>query len=139
MKIKNNQKGYSLIDVTVAILVITIFTGIIASLFVQISYNSSMIQLQSVAYNYAIRVLELTDRLPYKQVDETLNETIKDTLQIAENFDMQIQVTNYKGEYSAKKDLIKTVNVTVTYSFQNEKFTINLAKLKIREPQESLI
>ncbi len=139
MKIKNNQKGYSLIDVTVAILVITIFTGIIASLFVQISYNSSMIQLQSVAYNYAIRALELTDRLPYKQVDETLNETIKDTLQIAENFDMQIQVTNYKGEYSAKKDLIKTVNVTVTYSFQNEKFTINLAKLKIREPQESLI
>ena len=139
MKIKNNQKGYSLIDVTVAILVITIFTGIIASLFVQISYNSSMIQLQSVAYNYAIRTLELTDRLPYKQVDETLNETIEDTLQVAENFDMQIQVTNYKGEYSAKKDLIKTVNVTVTYSFQNEKFTINLAKLKIREPQESLI
>ena len=139
MKIKNNQSGYSLVDVTVAILVITIFTGIIASLFVQISYNSSMIQLQSVAYNYAIRALELTDRLPYKQVDNTLNETIAETLQVGDNFEIAVEVTNYKGEYSSKKDLIKTVNVTVSYSFQNENFTINLAKLKIREPQESLI
>ena len=139
MKIKNSQRGYSLIDVTVAILVITIFTGIIASLFIQISYNSSMIQLQSVAYNYAIQALELTDKLPYKQVDNTLNETIGETPQIGENFEMTIDVTNYKGEYSSKKDLIKTVNVTVNYSFQNETFTINLAKLKIREPQESLI
>ena len=35
-----------------------------------------------------------------------------------------------------KKDIIKTVKVTVSYNLKNENFTINLAKLKIREPEK---
>lgn len=134
-KLKNNG-GFSLADLVIAILVISICTGIISNLYIEISYNTAMTRMQSVAYNYAIQALELTDKLDYSKVDNSLNNSIYQTLNLSDGFDIKIDVEKYASANSGKKDIIKTVNVTVNYKFRNENFTINLAKLKIREPEK---
>ncbi len=134
-KIKRNE-GFSLADLAIAIIVISIFTGVIASLYIQISYNTAITRMQSVAYNYAIQALELADKLDYSKVDNSLNNSLHQTLNLKEGFDINMDVEKYASSNSGKKDIIKTVNVTVSYNLKNENFTINLAKLKIREPEK---
>ena len=53
-----SQKGFTGADVTVAILIITVFAGIIASLYQNYAMSSKQIERQAEATNYAVTEIE---------------------------------------------------------------------------------
>ena len=101
-KIKRNE-GFSLANLAIAIIVISIFTGVIANLYIQISYNTAITRMQSVAYNYAIQALELADKLDYNKVDNSLNNSLHQALKLREGFDINMDVEKYASPNSGKK------------------------------------
>ena len=52
------QKGFTGADVTVAVLIITIFAGIIASLYQNYTLSSKQIERKTEATNYAVEAIE---------------------------------------------------------------------------------
>ena len=57
MNIKN-EKGFTGADVTVAILIVTIFAGVIASLYQNYVTSATEIERRAQATNYAVNVIE---------------------------------------------------------------------------------
>lgn len=129
MKLKNRfkvNKGAALADIVLAMLIIIILGGLVIGMFYKIYFNSSMITMNAIALNYAINILEETDKLPYDQVVDTIN--FKERFDIPDDFIVNVNINNYKNG-----DFIKIITLTIKYSLQNmeEEFTIN--KLKVRE------
>ena len=73
-----SQKGFTGADVTVAVLIVTIFAGIIASLYGNYSTTSKQIERKSEASNYAIETIEQikSESEKYFTGDNETNEEI---------------------------------------------------------------
>ena len=129
MNLKNKlklNKGAALADIVIAMLIIIILGGLVIGMFYKIYFNTSMITMNAIALNYAINILEETDKLSYEQV--TGNIDFREKFNIPNDFTIIVNVNNYKNG-----DFIKIITLTIKYSLQNmeEEFTIN--KLKIKE------
>lgn len=129
MKLKNKLKlnsGAALADIVIAMLIIIILGGLVIGMFFKIYFNTSMITMNAMAVNYAINILEETDKLSYEQVNDTID--FKEKFDIPDDFTVFYNINNYRNG-----DFIKIITLTIKYSLQDmeEEFTIN--KLKIRE------
>jgi len=129
-KIKSN-KGVSLADVAIAIIVIMILGATIANMFYQLYYNVSMVRLNASAINCAVNILEDIDRLPYEQIDNNL--LTKKDYDVSDNFDILIDVKKYSEENPGKEDIIKIVTLTINYELLGDTEQIIFKKLKIKE------
>lgn len=129
-KIKSNR-GVTLTDIGVAVIIITILGVVIANMFYNIHLNVSMIRLNATAINYAVNILEDIDRLPYEEVNNNLLE-LKD-YNLKNMFTATINVENYNEQNTDKEDIIKIVTLTISYNMSGESDEITLKKLKIKE------
>lgn len=129
-KIKSN-KGVTLTDVGVAIIIIMLLGVVIANMFYNIYLNVSLIRLNATAVNYAVNILEDIDRLPYEEVNNNLL-VLKD-YNIKSMFTAKIDVENYNEQNTDKEDLIKIVTLTISYNMSGESDEIIFKKLKIKE------
>ena len=133
IKLKED-KGISIVDVIVSMLILCMFVGLISNLFYQIAYYNAFIRMNALAVNYAVTIAEDTDKMKYEEVEETLNETLKATYNLPETFNATIQVKKYSDEDTTKKDIIKIVTIKVEYTFMKENKSYEIKKLKIKEP-----
>lgn len=62
-KARKENKGVTINDLVIAIIIITIFVGVIGSIFYQVVYHAISIKIKAVVTNYAISILEWTDKL----------------------------------------------------------------------------
>lgn len=129
-KIKSN-KGVSLVDIGVAIIIIMLLGATIANMFYQIYYNVSMIRLNATAVNYAVNILEDIDRLAYEDVDNDL--LISNDYDLASMFEASIDVEKYIENNPEKEDIIKIVTLTIKYKMSGDSEEITFKKLKIKE------
>lgn len=130
-----NNKGITGVDITIAIIIIITFTGIIASLMFSI-YNTSLnIQKGANADAYATMILEKVDEKSYEEVDENFIQTLKDDNEIEMNDDYTIELT-VEPYTDYQYELIKKVNLTIRYTVNKEEKTLNITKLKIKEMGE---
>lgn len=127
------NKGISLVDVITAMLILTLFVGVISSLYYQLAYHTSAIRMNALAVNYAVKIAEATDKMTYEEVEESLNETLKETYQFPDSIDANITVQKYSDENEGKQDVIKIVTIKVDYEFAKEQRTYEIKKLKIKE------
>ena len=125
-----SEKGFTLQDVIAAFIVILIFIGIIATLMVYVYKTNMQTSLTSQMTLYAVQILEDIDKISYEEAQEKTGEYYKDKFSIPDGFDVQLQFTDY-GEDT--EDLIKIVDLKLTYTFQGETTEYNLQKLKIKE------
>ena len=103
-------------------------------MFVEIFYQNISIRMNAMAVNYAIIILEDTDRLPYAEVTtENLMGNIRERYLMSDNYTANIEVTNYSDIDSTKADIIKIVKVTISYELQDENYSFTVEKLKIKE------
>ena len=122
------------VDIAVSLIVLSLFAGLIASMFVEIFYQNISIRMNAMAVNYAIIILEDTDRLPYAEVTtENLMGNIRERYLMSDNYTANIEVTNYSDIDSTKADIIKIVKVTISYELQDESYSFTVEKLKIKE------
>lgn len=127
-----SEAGFTMTDVIAALMIFSIFTGIIGTLM----YNSFKTNLQtkmaSMSGSYAIQILEDIDKITYDEVINGMEDNYKSKFEIPSGFDLNIEVSNY-NEGTTKEDLIKKVKLTVTYHFAGSSEKIIINKLKIKE------
>lgn len=142
--------GFAASDALIAILIITLFTGIIATLLYNIYLSNTSLKRMSKANQYVIDVLEYADKIYYDDVEkESLkayfnekyyqNTEVKSTF-IGEDepntpYKVIIDVQNYnelEGNEN-KLDLVKEITVTVKYKLGSRNQEIAVKKVKCRE------
>lgn len=131
LKIKS-EAGFTMTDLIAALIIFSIFTGIIGTLM----YNSFKMNLQtkmaSIAGGYAIQILEDIDKITYDEVTNGMENSYKSKFGIPSGFDLNIEVSNY-NEGTSKEDLIKKVKLTITYNFAGSSEELVINKLKVKE------
>ena len=127
------DKGISMVDIIIAIVILSMFVGLIGSLYYNIAYSNNSVRMDATAAYYAIKIAEATDKMTYEEVEETLNETLKEKYNLPENINATIQVEKYNEGDNTKLDIIKKLTIKVDYTFMNDSKSFELEKLKIKE------
>ena len=128
MKILDN-KGVTGIDLTISIVVLSIFSGLIITLMSSIYKNSIEIQKSANAMAYATIVLEKVDEKSFNEIDENFVNALKTNGEIDVANDYAI---NFSTDV-LEENLIKKVVVKVVYDINGEQKSITINKLKIKE------
>lgn len=157
MNLKNN-KGFTGIDVSVALVIFVLFTGIIASLIYNFGVKSKEIDRRAEATNISIQALEGAKQLNYDDIvegnanskvtintDDTtevpVNIVAKQTdatagftdLQNGYNIRIEVEKYNERDGKSDLEDLIKIITVTVKYTVGNEEQTVDISTTVTKE------
>lgn len=131
LNFKSNA-GFTMTDLVAALIIFSIFTSIIGMLM----YSSFKVNLQTkmagAAGNYAIQILEDIDKISYDQVTNGMESSYKSKFGIPTEFNLSIEVSNY-NEGTDKEDLIKKVNLTITYEYAGNSENLVIERLKVKE------
>lgn len=139
MKKLKSEKGFTTADATVAIIIITLSLSLIATLV----YNSYVQVLSthksSMATFYAVQILEKVNKLEYYDVylqEGTTTKTPEGTLldiPIDNNYNATLNIQDYNKQEGNedKQDLIKTVEVIISYTDNSEPKNISIKTLKL--------
>lgn len=148
VKLKNSN-GFAASDALIAIIIITLFTGIIATLSYNIYLSNTSLKRMSKANNYIVDIFEYIDKLYYEDVNvenllSYVNEKYNSTeVQAVNNQDtlvqapfkiiIKVQKYNEITGNEEKLDLIKEITVTVKYKLGNREQSIEMKRNKNRE------
>lgn len=156
-RILKEQNGFAASDALIAVLVITLFAGLIATISYNIYLSNSSIKRMSKATSYIVDVFEYVDKSYYDEVTkdslisyfnekyyqetkpEVKAKSIDETEEINTPFKVEIGVKNYneQEENTDKLDLVKEVTMTVRYKLGNRDQEITMKHIKSREKLET--
>ena len=157
-KILKDQKGFVASDALIAILIIALFSGLVASISYNIYIASSSTKRMSKATSYIVDVFEYIDKTDYSNVtkenittyfnnkyyyaeDETTPKEDAE-VKIQENdetletpFKAEINIIKYNETEgnTDKLDLVQEITMTVRYKLGNKNQEITMTTNKIRE------
>lgn len=132
MRIKS-EKGITGIDITVSIIIITLFVSLIATLMYTTNKNASTMERRTEATNYAITEIEKLKAQTFSDLQDT-NET-NDFTNIMEGtnptgYAKKITITDYAnlpGKTDAVSGLVKQVTVEIAYKDGDTTQTVELS------------
>lgn len=131
INIKSN-KGFTIADLAIALIVFVIFTGIIGTLFYSSFKINSQARISAVATNYAIEILEDIDKISYDDVQNGMESKYIEQFSIPEGYELSINVQKYNLG-NDKVDLIKKVKLTLSYGMMGDTEQIVIQRLKVKE------
>ncbi len=131
-KIKSN-KAATMADVIIGMLILIIFTGILTTSFYQIYKHNISIRINAIAVDYAIKIFEDIDKMQYEEVENNLNNNLRENYDIKDNYQINLVVQNYNQEDKTKEDIIKIITLNIKYKSVDESETYTVKKLKIKE------
>ncbi len=128
MNIKS-EKGITNIDITVSIIIITLFIAIIATLMYNINVNAKSIERKTAATNYAINEIEKIKGADFETIDTLAGEEdIENT-----GYHKKTTITDYadleenKNNQTIVSGLVKKVIVEISYKDGNHIETVDLS------------
>lgn len=128
-KIISNNKGITGVDLTIGIIVLTLYTGVIISLMSRSYQLSKEIQMSANAMSYATIILEKVDEKAYEDIDADFVSKLQSSGEVKMSSDYTIDFSTEELE----KDLFKKVKVSVKYNLNGETKSLVINKLKIKE------
>lgn len=127
-----SESGFTMYDLIVAMFLITLFVGLIASLMYS-SYKINMeTNLMMQASAYSVQILEDIDKIAYEEVDSSLASKYKSDFSIPAGFNVNLEVSKY-GEEQNLQDVMKIVKLTISYEFSGNTENVTITRLKIKE------
>ncbi|MCI9246530.1 MAG: hypothetical protein HFJ30_05350 [Clostridia bacterium] len=126
-KLKSN-KGFTMQDVIIGMVILTIFAGTIAGSYLAIYKIQAQTQMTAVASLYGIQILENIDRIAYEDVKNGMEDNYKQAYNISDKMDLKIEVSPYGTE-----DTLKMIRLTLTYEIAGNTEELVLEKLKVKE------
>ena len=123
-----NNRGITGIDLTISIIALTTFTGIIITLMINNYRTSIEIQKSANAMSYATMILEKVDEKAYDKVTNDFLKEIQNEINVDSEYEVEFNVTEIENNDYAKK-----VDIKVSYTINNQKKQINIGKLKVKE------
>lgn len=137
MRIKNEQ-GITNIDLTITIILITLFITIIATLIFTINRNSTSVERGTEATNYAINEIENLKAQDFESLTDT-DDTTNDFIDITDaegqltGYSKKITITDYANLPENQDDdtilsgLVKKVTVEISYKDGDAIETVDLS------------
>lgn len=124
-----NEKGITGIDLTIGIVVLSIFTGVIVSLMLNAYSTSIEVKKSANAMAYATIILEKVDEKSFEDVNDGFVAYLENLGEVDINEDYTITFNTEVLE----EDLFKKATITVSYDVNGEQKEITINKLKIKE------
>jgi len=141
-----SEKGITGIDLTISLILISIFLSIIVALSMNVSTSLSSKNRVDIASDCITEIMEKIDSMEYANVEIVDNRTIEldenyDTESLSKNIQdilkkekyniltIRVNAENYKPEGEVQ-DLLKKVTVTIIYKLNNENEQIQVTRLK---------
>ena len=119
------KHGFTGIDILLAIVVIILFTTVIASLMYNIKYENLKIKNKLISNIYLIETLENIGIASYDSItSDNLSVFPED---MPNSLQKSIEVTE------THKDIIKKVKVTISYNIEDRTYENILERLKIKD------
>jgi len=133
LKVKN-EKGFTGTDVTIALVVVIFFISVIGMLIYNIYISSSASLRGAYALGYAIDIMEKIENTNYDELDQTLATTIVNDLNIPSSYKTSIQIQKYNelAGNESKLDLVKIINLDITYKVGNNEEVLDISRLKLK-------
>ena len=143
MKIKS-EKGVTGIDITLSVILIAIFIGILATLSLNVQNNTKQAERNAEALNYAISTIEKVKSLSFSDLPTAGNSKITgledgyiiDSDGKSTPYYKTVTVQDYtelEGKSDLKAEIVKRVTVEISYKYQNKNKTITLSTIKSKE------
>lgn len=140
MKIKS-EKGVTGIDITLSVILIAIFIGILATLSYNVENDTKQASRQAEALDYAISTIEHVKSLNFSELPKVGNDKItgledgyiKDKNGKETPYYRTVTVQDYteiEGKSDQKAEILKRVTVEISYKYQNKNKTITLSTTK---------
>lgn len=132
-----SKKGLTTADITVSIIAIALFTGVIANLMYSSFKLSHDIQMAATADAYATAILEKVDEKSFTDASSTdfvTNLKTNNEIQINDAYTINYAVADY-GNYrnSSDESMFKKITLTISYTSSGNPQTIIINKLKVNE------
>ena len=130
------EEGVTIIDLVIAIIIMSVFVGVITSLMTGIYKQSLEVQISSNAMSYATIILEKIDEKSFEEVQNpNFVENLKASgeVTIPEEYTIKLNVENPDNVSEEVSDVIKKATVTVNNKNKNEEKSISISKLKVKE------
>lgn len=142
VSIKGNR-GFTTADIVVAIVVMMIFVGMIATLFYNFYLSTTAKNRNAMATNYIVDVIEEIKAMNYDEVQKdtqdsnsinNLIQQLEATKQIPKEYIItgEIQKYNETEGNTDKKDLVKILTIRVEYSLGKKTEKIEISTLLIK-------
>ncbi len=142
VSIKKNR-GFTTADIVVAIVVMMIFVGMIATLFYNFYLSTTAKNRNAMATNYIVDVIEEIKAMNYDEVQKdtqdsnsinNLIQQLEATKQIPKEYIItgEIQKYNETEGNTDKKDLVKILTIRVEYSLGKKTEKIEISTLLIK-------
>ena len=137
MKINfRSERGYTGVDVAIAIAMLAIFTTIIATIFSNIYMQYVDGQRNATASAYMSSLAERIDRMYYNEVTQSGINTIIDGMLIPDGYSLTANVKRYVPEgytESTSEDLVKEIEIIISYKVGSGTRTLKINKIKAKE------
>lgn len=124
-----NEKGITGIDLTIGIVVLSIFTGVIVSLMLNAYSTSIGVKKSANAMAYATIILEKVDEKSFEDV----NDSFVEYLEALGEVDISDDYTITFNTEVLEENLFKKATITVSYDVNDDQKSITINKLKIKE------
>ena len=142
VSIKGNR-GFTTADIVVAIVVMMIFVGMIATLFYNFYLSTTAKNRNAMATNYIVDVIEEIKAMNYDEVQKdtqdsnsinNLIQQLEATKQIPKGYIItgEVQKYNETEGNTVKKDLVKILTIRVEYSLGKKTEKIEISTLLIK-------
>ena len=127
------EKGFTLQDLVIACLIITLFVGTIGSLMFLVYKTNIKADLTSQMCLYAVQILEDIDKISYEEAQTMTGSVYKEKFSIPDGFNVQLDFSNYGEGVENIQDVMKIVNLKISYSILGEEEEFTVQRLKIKE------
>lgn len=127
-----NSKGFTQTDIVVAVVAIIFFTTLIVALMTNVKVQSAKLKGKLLADIYLTEALENVGILQYDYVTEENKNLIFP--QMTDVFTPQLSISKLTDEDNTKdEDVIKKVEVKITYQIGNKTYEETAQRLKVKE------
>ncbi len=137
---KKLEKGVTGIDVAGGLVIFLIATTAVINIYYQIFVNTIATKVHQVAIGCIVKIFEEIDLLYYEQVTEAKVSELIEKYKLSEYFNeeknnstVRYSVVNYSEETGVEQDLIKKINITLSYPVGNRTVNYTINKIKVRE------
>ena len=138
------EKGLAVVDISISVMIITIFIAVIGNLIININLNSKDIERKTIAISYAVQEIEQIKSLGY--IDEYDDKGINDEYIIEEDiitsdgnfsgYSKKVSIKDYtliKNDNTKKSNLVKQVTVEIVYKLGNKDQNVKISSYVTKE------
>lgn len=132
LKIKS-EKGFTIQDLLIACFIFVLFTGLIGTLMYQVYEINTRANLTSQMCIYAVQILEDIDKISYEEAQTKTGADYKEQFSIPQGYNVELQFTDYGEGKEYIQDIIKIVDLKISYTVAGQTEEFSVRRLKIKE------